>query len=279
MKKTDKIIINFKPSQRIREFNENYFKVLLQKANEDLKDIKDSIANFNINDKDYIDNFKLLDEKYNDIEMILEQLMDSSNNINETLKKSINKTDIYNRKIQNNFMDLKVRVLFQMANNLQNKFDEEIAKQIENTQEVTNNTIFSIAAVFLGITLTSAMVAGIQYITHSHMLLYFLTIGWVAVTIMTLASILIKRFDKKSLWLSVIVVIYTIGVVGYGVYVEKEDNISEQNLIINEKYKAEIIDTLYSKGVDIKTISESLNIEESNIRNYINDKKKKELNE
>jgi len=128
------------------------------------------------------------------------------------------------RQIQSIYIDLKVKILSKKTNILEKNFNDEIKHTIEDTQEVANNSLFSIAAIFLGITLVSAMVAGIQYIDKELVILYFLSIGWVAITVLGIASIMIKRFNKKSIAIILIIALYTAGIlaIGYNTYKNKE---------------------------------------------------------
>ena len=56
--------------------------------------------------------------------------------------------------------------------------------------------MFNVISIFLGISVTSAMISGIEYVYGKLIIFYFFSCAWIALTILCLSSILLKKIDK-----------------------------------------------------------------------------------
>ena len=221
-----------------QKINEEYFINTTKNINTSLSQIKEKIIHFNIEDLDYIKKFSKIETEFNDINDKMTDLLEIADSLNNKLRKGILDVNTYHRNIQSSYMDLKVKVLSKKVENIETKFSEEMQSQITQTQEITNNTFFNIASVFLGVSLVSSMVAGIQYVDKNYFLLYFLTVGWVALLVLSLSSILIRRFNRKSIGLLVVLALYTFIVFSFGwktLDIIKEENSNKCVVNQNEK--------------------------------------------
>lgn len=89
-----------------------------------------------------------------------------------------------------------------------NKKTEENFKDFEESlKEITGNTVFNIASVFLGISLTSALVSGVQFIEKDLIILYFLTCLLIITVTIGVTAIFIRKADKKSYFMLAIIFI------------------------------------------------------------------------
>lgn len=198
------------------EINEEYFRKTTTNLNKSIGQISYKITKFNYDDSDYLKNFENIENEYKDINDNVNDLMEIVDTLEKPLKDKIFKLNSSIRKVQSSYMDLKVGVLSKKVESLEDKFNKEIETKIEETQEITNNTFFNIASVFLGVSLVSSMVAGIQFLDKDHFLLYYLTIGWVALMVLSLSSILIRRFNLKSFGLILVLGLYSLVVLIFG---------------------------------------------------------------
>lgn len=117
----------------------------------------------------------------------------------------------------NSSVKTKISRLNSIYRNLQNKFinkeielaNKNITELEETTKEITGNAIFPIASIFLGISLTSAIVAGIDNITNPYItILFLLTGGLIILFTVGISSILLRKVDKKSVCIIIVMVLY-----------------------------------------------------------------------
>lgn len=70
--------------------------------------------------------------------------------------------------------------------------------------------MFNVISIFLGISVTSAMISGIEYVHGKLIIFYFFSCAWIALTILCLLSILLKKIDKQLSIVLIIYILYTI---------------------------------------------------------------------
>lgn len=86
---------------------------------------------------------------------------------------------------------------------------EKIRNESENSiKEISNNMIINIAAIFLGISLVSAMVQGIYKIPSEMLLTYFMGNGAIILSILGICAIFFRKVDKKTWVILLICIIY-----------------------------------------------------------------------
>lgn len=122
-----------------------------------------------------------------------------------------------------------------------NYLNKRLDDKINDTEKSTTELMFNIISIFLGISITSAMVAGLEFVTRPFIVFYFLSCAWVALTILTISSVLLKRLEKNIVVI-IIWSIYTIIWIGVGrvsldIYNSsiERTNILEKKEIIQEK--------------------------------------------
>lgn len=81
---------------------------------------------------------------------------------------------------------------------------------MEETENATSSIMFNVISIFLGISITSAMITGIEYIESEFIIFYFLSCAWIALTILTISAIYFKRIVCKTIIITVIYGIFTI---------------------------------------------------------------------
>ena len=94
------------------------------------------------------------------------------------------------------------------------KHEQEISKLAflnikKKTNDITSNILFSVIAIVLGISLVTAMITGIQKLDTHYLLVYFVSIGWLAIIVMGTAYLLVRDYDKKSQSILVVIGIFT----------------------------------------------------------------------
>lgn len=121
----------------------------------------------------------------------------------QELKRNVEESNQLYRSLEIEYFNKKIELL----NNEINKtaFDSE-----QNLKEITGGTLFSIASVFLGISLTSSLVAGVQEINENFIILYFMTCLLVAVITIGTATLFMRKFDAKSIVITTIIVVVSI---------------------------------------------------------------------
>lgn len=70
-------------------------------------------------------------------------------------------------------------------------------KVTKDTNEITGNMLFSIAAIFLGISLISAIIECIKDMPTELMLFFFSVTAWIALTVITISALILRSDDKK----------------------------------------------------------------------------------
>ncbi len=123
---------------------------------------------------------------------------------------------------------------------LNNKIMSTFEKTEANLEHMTSNTLFGITSVFLGISLTSALVIGVQYVGKEFLFLYFMTCLLIAVITIGLTSIFLRKFDNKSQVILVIIFLISflwliIGFFSYKLYINNMDDNNEKINISSEK--------------------------------------------
>lgn len=90
------------------------------------------------------------------------------------------------------------------------KLNQRLDDKMEETENATSSIMFNVISIFLGISITSAMITGIEYIESEFIIFYFLSCAWIALTILTISAIYFKRIDCKTIIITVIYGIFTI---------------------------------------------------------------------
>lgn len=184
----------------------------------------------------------------------LEQGINGANNTE--LKRLVLEADQKYRQIEAKYITTKF-----------DRLNERLDDKILETENTTNSIMFNVVSIFLGISITSAMITGIEFISSEFVLFYFLSCAWVALTILTISAIYLKKFDTKT---TIILIIYTIfsivwigvGIISYSLYEPKQDNIESKEQNSNETEE------------DIMESKEQNSIEmEQDIENSIENKK------
>lgn len=123
------------------------------------------------------------------------------------------------------YFDKQINILRDAVNNT--AFESE-----KYIKDLTTGTLFSIASVFLGISLTSALVAGLEYISSNFIILYFITCLLIAVVTIGIAAIFMRKFDDKSRVIVIIIVAVSAlwGMTVYYTYENNGNNCNDQNL-------------------------------------------------
>ena len=149
----------------------------------------------NIIDKHFNDNLKELE--------VLEETIQKLDNIN--YDNEIKELESMYREIQHNYLSVQMnRITVGMEeisksiNDMQNEIERSFDNVKEKTNNITGNILFSVIAIVLGISLVSAMVTGVEKLNPNYLLVYFTSISWIAITVMGLAYLLLRQYDKKS---------------------------------------------------------------------------------
>lgn len=177
-----------------------------------------------INDKKEIDSNKVENYINNHIEKLglyEESLNDQKNPEIESLLLHANKL----------YRELQSKYISRKFDDLNKKLDEKISDAENSTSEL----MFNIISIFLGISITSAMVAGLEFISGTFVVFYFLSCAWIALTILTISSLMLRRLDKRNVIVIIIWSVYTIlwvitGLISYNVYKEESEHKSIQEV-------------------------------------------------
>lgn len=111
---------------------------------------------------------------------------------------------------------------------------KDISKTAEesekNIKDITGGTLFSIASVFLGISLTSSLVTGVLNMNSSFTILYYMTCLLIAVITIGTAAIFMRKYDDKSKTIMIIIVLISIiwGIVAFKTIPESDNKKCEQ---------------------------------------------------
>lgn len=133
----------------------------------------------------------------------LEEYINESNDV--SLKNSIAEVLSLYRSVQNSLLSKKMMLIDKKLEFL----DYSIDGVKEKTDEITGNILFSTIAIFLGISLVTSMIAGIDKISREHLLVYYVTIGWLATTIIGISFLLLRNFNKKSTFILMVIGIFS----------------------------------------------------------------------
>lgn len=132
-------------------------------------------------------------------------IIDDSN-----IKQNVEETNRLYRETEILFFNKKIDLLNEKINNYDTKIDDSLKKSEENIKDITGGTLFSIASVFLGISLTSALVSGVGIVNENYIILYFITCLLISISTVGISAILIRKFDKKSIAILLIIVFISI---------------------------------------------------------------------
>lgn len=143
--------------------------------------------------------------------------------------------------LNQSYRSLEILYFNKKINMLSNTIDKIANETEQNLKDITGGTLFSIASVFLGISLTSALVAGVQGINNCFVILYFMTCLLISVVTIGIAAIFMRKFDIKSIVILIIIILVSIvwGITAHFTYKnydeinevkQKENETTEQNL-------------------------------------------------
>ncbi len=154
-----------------------------------------------------LNNIQTLKELSDDLGLIsLNSIIIDDSNI----KQNVEETNRLYRETEILFFNKKIDLLNEKINNYDAKIDDSLKKSEENIKDITGGTLFSIASVFLGISLTSALVSGVEIINENYIILYFITCLLISISTVGISAILIRKFDKKSIAILLIIVFISI---------------------------------------------------------------------
>lgn len=182
----------------------------------------------------------LEDLKKIDIQTLSDELgMIEQNEVLINLAKiDIESINQYYRNLEIDYFNKKIELLGKEINSIAN--DSE-----QNIKDIAGGTLFSIASVFLGISLTSAIVTAVQKIDSRFIILFFLTCLLISVISIGVAAIFMRKFDEKAKVITSIIVIVSIvwGIAAYYTYSDISSNISNYSTIssdVNEPLQQEV---------------------------------------
>lgn len=184
----------------------------LKNNNQDLKNITSKLKDFQNRIKDCksieeLNTHVNLPEASNDLSLI----MQSSTIINSPdLKKQIEEINQLYRDTEVLYFDKKFEMINEKIDNYDNNIEDTFKKSEENLKDITGGTLFSIASVFLGISLTSALVTGVQHIKEEFIILYFITCLLIAIITIGLSAIFMRKTDKKTYIISTIIILVSL---------------------------------------------------------------------
>ena len=193
MNKNNKITINFKDTPKINKDRPSIETVKnsirdLNKIFNRLKNIQNKIKSCN--------SIEDLNEKVNlsSISNDLGMIVQSSIIFDDIgFKKIIEEANQLYRETEVLYFDKKMELLNKKINIYDKTIKESFQKSENSLKEITGGTLFSIASVFLGISLTSSLVSGVQYIESNYILLYFITCLLIAVVTIGLSAIFMRK--------------------------------------------------------------------------------------
>lgn len=153
--------------------------------------------------------------------------------IDETdLKKTVEELNLAYRNLEISYFNKKIEIL-------SNTINKTAVETEQNLKDITGGTLFSIASVFLGISLTSALVTGVQEINENFIILYFMTCLLIPTITIGIATLLMRKFDKKSIAISIIIILVSIlwGVTAYFTYDTNNNNneCQKENLVTDQE--------------------------------------------
>ena len=222
-KNNNDVVLKFKNDLNIKidKLNDETLKSTIHDINSVYRKIR--IFQSKIAKCDNIDDLNKIDISFisNDLGLIIQNsiLIDEP----ET-KKNIEELNQSYRSLEILYFNKKIDIL-------SNTINKTAKNSEENLKDITGGTLFSIASVFLGISLTSALVAGVQGINSYFIILYFMTCVLISVITIGIAAIFMRKFDIKSIVISIIIILVSIlwGITAYLTY----DNYDKFNEIKN----------------------------------------------
>ena len=174
--------------------------------------------------KDEKRTLKLLKNNITDqeIELIAQDLSKFPTRINEiesaingteddTLKKLTLQVNQLYREIQTKYISIKFE-----------KVNKKLDDQITETENSTSSIMFNVISIFLGISITNAMITGFDKMKPEFVIFYFFSCAWIALTILTVGALYFKKLDKKTVIILIIYSIVTTLLITIGIYSYKE---------------------------------------------------------
>lgn len=230
MKKNDNdIILKFK----------DYSKIKIDKLNEET--LKSTISDINI----VLNKIKMLQSKIIKCKNIDElnniDIRPISNDLGLIIQNSIVIEDQETKKsieeINQSYRNLEILYFNKKIDLVNNVINKTAADTEQNLKDITGGTLFSIASVFLGISLTSALVAGVQKINDSFIILYFMTCLLIAVITIGTAAIFMRKFDKKTVVIIIVIVLVSAlwGNIAYLTYEKQNSELTQKDNICTKK--------------------------------------------
>lgn len=135
----------------------------------------------------------------------LEELF-MGNEQTKELNKNIHTALMKYRNIQILLLNRKI----ELTNNYIEEKDKYIDKKIANIDELLSSILFNVISIFLGISIVTSMVAGMEYIESNYILFYFMSCAWIAITILVISSYLLKSDTSKVKCILNYYLIYTL---------------------------------------------------------------------
>lgn len=134
-------------------------------------------------------------------------------------------------KLNQSYRSLEIIYFNKKIDILSNTINKTAKNYEENLKDITGGILFSIASVFLGISLTSALVVGVQGINSYFIILYFMTCVLISIITIGIAANFMRKFDIKSIVISIIIILVSIlwGITAYLTY----DNYDKFNEVKN----------------------------------------------
>ena len=141
-------------------------------------------------------------------------LTNISNKLMNTMQNYIIITDMnYKRRLEeinNLYREVEIEYFNKKIELLSQDMEEKIIQKEQNITDITSNIAFSFISIFLGISLTSALVSGLAYIGKEYLFLYFFTCILIATVTISFAAIFLRKKDEKNIFLIVLIIIISI---------------------------------------------------------------------
>lgn len=210
-------IINKSNKQSIVKDYESKLNKLIKKERKTINLLKQ-----NITERKLIIVEKDINNYINEINLLESSLTGSKE---KELKELLLEVNQLYREIQSKYITLK----FDSVNQ---KLDDKITE----TENSTSTIMFNVISIFLGISITSAMITGFNNIDPIFTIFYFMSCAWIALTILTISSIYLKRLDKKTYIILVLYIVYSIiwiaiGLMSYNLYKEENEKINTEEIL------------------------------------------------
>lgn len=165
-----------------------------------IESIKSELQNFNdeTKEEDIIkleENINFISEEIGNIEEIILPL--NSQELNNEMGR-LNRN--YSR-LETLYTSKLLKSISQKVTKQEQETKEEmkkITKKVtDDTNEITGNMLFSIATVFLGISLTSAIIESVKKMPAELMLFFFSATAWIALSVITISALILRSDDEK----------------------------------------------------------------------------------